>query len=808
MKQAALLGMPNCGKSSIYRLLTGHRAATGNRAGVTVTADTASVFGSGERILLTDLPGIRSVHPTSEDEAVTLRFLDTRSPDLLIAVLDATDAVRQLPPVCKLLQRAHARSVLMVFNFCDELERFPDAEAMTCLMKLPVLAVSARTGQGIPELTATVRAMAGAEGTGKKNFNFIAKQRYRDAAKPICCPGGMIPDRDGDFGDRKSDDSRAFSGRCHASGDRKVFCHTGSGRDGAVLRRKKTDVDHPTSRFPKADEKTAKSHLTSGLCKTFGGNSGSWICPNDGHSDAHERHASIASRSLSANPVNAAYRNSEYGYCRLPDANAGKCNICTDGSHEKLRDARSVPFEIPVSSGTSGCAKNGYGRSIGHGYQGQNTADSANKPPMTFGTDSNCGTGVWIDDAQMMAVVSLLGKVSVKKQRRSNRLDCLFLSPVYGFPLFFLMMGFLLWMTFGFPGKVLTEGFCELMLSPLSELLLRLCAGAPGWLMSLLRYGVLGGVGAVLSFLPRLALLFLFQSVLEQCGLLARVNRLFDPVFLKFGLRGDAVTPLLLGFGCSVPAVLCTRAMKDCAARERCACFLPTVACSARMPLCLLIADCCFPAAGWAVCALVWLFSGVCFLFFCALSARWEKKAMAPVQHTDPLPRWRMPDWRELTGAVWSHVLHFLSRAGGMIFLFSVLVWLLSGFRPGVSGSVPVEESLLAMIGAWLAPVLSPLGLGDWRIASALLAGVGAKEAALSTLGVLLGGNGDLPAALSASGLLTPASAVSLLIFYTLYFPCISTVSALRRREKRYIWLPLLSAYLLAAAVYQISRLL
>ena len=681
MKQAALLGMPNCGKSSIYHLLTGRRTATGNRAGVTVTADAAPLSGPGERILLTDLPGIRSAHPASEDESVTLRYLKSRTPELLIAVLDATDAARQLPPVCELLRLARAGSLLMVFNFCDELERFPDAAELSRLLNIPVYAVSARTGQGIPELAAAVRAIAVAGG-------------------PDTSVGCLDCNRERRTGGASTNDPSPVCDGC-------AGCHR------------------------KAVHRTAKTQ-----------------------------------------------EKEEFG----------------------------LPLGASHSKGGSGDAETG------------NPSHSRGDGRIKNGTDSEAAgrcakpgavhrTGFCIRTEQITTVCSLLGRVSEKKQRRSNRLDHLFLRPACGFPLFFLMMLFILWLTFGPPGEALTTGFCNLVLSPLSAMLLRLCTGAPAWLASLLQNGVLGGVGAVLSFLPRLALLFLFQAVLEQCGLLARVNRLFDPIFCKFGLRGDAVTPLLLGFGCSVPAVLCTRAMKDRACRERCACFLPVVACSARMPLCLLIADCCFAGAGWVVCALVWLFSGICFLLFCALRAGWEKKTALADQHTDPLPRWRMPDWRELTGAVWAQTLHFLCRAGGMIFLFSVLIWLLSGFRPGVSGPVPAGESLLAMIGTWLAPLLSPLGLGDWRIAAALLAGVGAKEAALSTLGVLLGGGENLPAALAASGLLTPASALSLLIFYTLYFPCMATVSTLRRQQRRWLWLPLVFAYLLAAAVYQLSRL-
>ena len=599
MKEAASLGMPNCGKSSLYHLLTGKRVPTGNRAGVTVESDAAPVIGSGERVFLTDLPGIRSCHPTSEDETVTLQYFNSHTPDLLIAVLDATDIDRQLPPICGLLRVAHAENLLVVLNFCDELERFPDEKQLTRALGTPVLAVYARTGHGVEGLLSAVRTLA-------------CQER-----------------------------SQAHGG--HSAGE------------------------PPTGCF---------------LCRK-----------------------------------------------------GGEC------------------------------------------------------------------------ETSLLRMSEFLPPVSRKKQNATRKMDGLLLRPAIGVPLFFTLMLLILWLTFGAPGEALTSGFCGCVLTPVSFLVRRLCQAAPEWLSLLLINGVLGGVGAVLSFLPRLLLLFLFQSLMEQSGFLSRMTHLFDPAFRRFGLRGDAVTPLMLGFGCSVPAILCTRAMKDCDARRRCASFLPAVACSARMPLCLLISDTFFPRAGWAVCALVWLFSGVCFLCFCALAAEWEHREVLPDQHSDPLPRWRIPDWRELIAAVWAQALHFLTRAGGMIFLFSLLIWMLSSFRFGTPGLVSPEESILSDIGRAISPVFLPAGFGDWRLTAALLAGIGAKEAALSTLGVLLGGE-QLGASLLASGILTPASAVSFLIFYTLYFPCAATVSALRGKEKRFLWLPLVFAYLLAFAVFQIIRLL
>lgn len=574
MKQAVLVGMPNCGKSSLFQRLTGKHVKTGNRAGVTVEALSARVRGCDWT--LTDLPGIRSADPVSEDEIVTADFLRRNAPDLVIAVLDATAFSDQYPLLSDLHRRFFpSRPVLWVLNFCDELESIPSVQALESFRPLAVLCVSARTGAGVDRL----RAVFGS-----------------DVLLPV--------------------------------------------------------------------------------------------------------------------PFLA------------PPAFRERLEIC-------------------------------------------------------------------------------IGPPSHEKVGNTLRWDRLLLHPALGFPAFFLLMSGILFLTFGPPGEFLTDRFCALCLSPLRRLADSLLPDACWW-AALLRDGVLGGVGAIAGFFPRLLLLFLLQTFLEQSGYLARASRLFDPFMRRLGLRGDAITPLLLGFGCSVPAILCTRGMKDADARRRCTCFLPVVACSARIPLCLLISDTYFPGAGWLLCALLWVLSGVLFLFFCALTARWER-CPVPDCHTDPLPRLRMPSLPSMLGAVREQFLHFLSRAGGIIFLTSVGVWLLSHFRPGMAGMVPVEESALAALGGLLAPLLKPLGLNDWRIASALLSGIGAKEATLSTLGVLLGAGTaqtDLSAVLLASGILNRRSALSLLFFYLFYFPCAATLTVQSRPRR--LLLPLAFAYLLAMILYQI----
>lgn len=421
--------------------------------------------------------------------------------------------------------------------------------------------------------------------------------------------------------------------------------------------------------------------------------------------------------------------------------------------------------------------------------------------------------GIFSDGSELPAVGRLLpsrltalaAEVGAVRSERIGRVaawDRVLLRPAFGFPLFFLVMAAVLWLVFGPFGSLLSDGFAAFCLVPLSALPGRLPAAA--WVRSLLTDGVLGGVGAILGFFPRLLLLFSVQTFLEQSGYLSRASRLFDRFFRRFGLRGDAVTPLLLGFGCSVPAVLCTRGMRDGCARRRCARYLPAVACSARIPLCLTVSEAFFGNNGWWICALLWILSGAVFLLFCAVEARLTRGAATPTLHSDALPLLRLPTASDLAGAVCEQLTHFFSRAAGPILLTSVGVWLLSHFRFGQAGMVPVEQSILAVLGGFLAPLLRPIGCGDWRVASALLCGIGAKEATLSAFGVLLGEGSPagIGKALGTLGILNRRSALSLTVFYLFYFPCAATLTV-QSRPRRLLY-PLLFAYIAALLIYRL----
>ena len=445
--------------------------------------------------------------------------------------------------------------------------------------------------------------------------------------------------------------------------------------------------------------------------------------------------------------------------------------------------------------------------------------------------------------AERIAGQVLRGQVPPLSARR-RRIDRLLTRGPVGVAVLVLVFAALMTLAFGPPGNLL----CDLLarsLTPLGTLLTRCTAGAPGVLSSLLTEGVLGGVGAVLAFLPRLLLLWLGVGILEDTGYLPRAARLAHPFMARIGLCGEALIPLLLGFGCSVPAALTTRTVAHAGMRERVLRLLPLVTCSARMPLFSLLAEAFFPGRplyALLFCAGMYALSAAVVLLTAAAET-WLRKhihsgkcpsggdpcspgtcscssgvcSCPAADQADPAPDRPLPllKWPSV-GAVLSEaagrLTAFLGRVGGVILLTSLLAWLLlhtSAHLTWVAepGTAAGEECLLLLLGRWLSLLLAPLGLSHPALAAALLAGVGAKESIVSVLAICLTDltghavaldSAALPAALAASGWLTPASALSLAVFSAFYLPCTAAMGSLssewpgRRPGRRHRLFPVL----------------
>ncbi len=365
------------------------------------------------------------------------------------------------------------------------------------------------------------------------------------------------------------------------------------------------------------------------------------------------------------------------------------------------------------------------------------------------------------------------------RRSKSDRLDALLLSSPLAVPLMLLIVGAVFFLTFGKLGRFL----CEIPSRFFSTLSTALAAQLVGGgvaepLADFLTVGVLGGIGSVLSFLPVILLLFFFLSLLEDSGYMARVACIFDAPMRRLGLSGKSVVPFLIGFGCTVPAVMATRTIKPERGRRTTILLLPFISCSAKLPVYLLLAAAFFPKHA-ALTALLLYFSGILAALTVAAILHRTLPDKGGDDFTLELPAYRMPTLKNTLLLLREKAVDFLKKAFTVIFLASLVIWLLGSITPRFGYTADPQASLLAGLGRLLLPLFRPIGICDWRAVAALLAGVFAKESIISTLSVLSGGAGSLTASLPS--LFLPGGAVSYLTFILFYTPCIASLSIMRR---------------------------
>ncbi len=367
-----------------------------------------------------------------------------------------------------------------------------------------------------------------------------------------------------------------------------------------------------------------------------------------------------------------------------------------------------------------------------------------------------------------------------REHRRSVKIDSVLTNRYLALPLFILIMLTVFWLTFNVIGAALSDwlslgidaltgavdrGLTALEINPVVH--------------SLIIDGIFAGVGSVLGFLPIIVVLFFFLSVLEDTGYMARVAFVMDTLLRRIGLSGRSFVPMLIGFGCTVPAVMASRTLPSERDRKMTILLTPFMSCSAKIPIYTVFTAAFFPRHQPLV--MIGLYVGgmaagvLTALFFKSSVLRGK-----PAPFVMELPNYRLPSARSVCMLMWEKARDFLQKAFTVIFLATVIIWFLQSFDRRLNPVTDSAQSLLATIGQWIAPVFRPLGFSDWRVATALLTGFTAKEAVVSTLGVLLGtGTAELGGALT--GLFTPAAALSFLTFTLLYTPCVAAVAAIRR---------------------------
>lgn len=367
-----------------------------------------------------------------------------------------------------------------------------------------------------------------------------------------------------------------------------------------------------------------------------------------------------------------------------------------------------------------------------------------------------------------------------RERSRSEAIDRVVTNKYLALPIFFGVMLLIFYLTFSVVGQALSD----LLAAGIAALTAAVDEGLAAYglnpvVHSLVIDGVFAGVGSVLSFLPIIVVLFFFLSILEDTGYMARVAFFMDQLLRKIGLSGRSIVPMLVGFGCSVPAIMSTRTLASERDRRLTILLTPFMSCSAKIPIYGVFSSAFFPRHAALVMFCLY-FGGILVGILAAKVLGATAFRGNPVPFVMELPNYRFPSARSVGQLCWDKAKDFLTRAFTIIFIATIIVWFLQTFDTRLNLVSDSAESLLATMGAWIAPLFAPLGFGDWRVSTSLITGFIAKESVISTLGVLTGSGADVTSA-ALGTLFTPVTAASFLAFTLLYTPCVAAISAVKR---------------------------
>lgn len=661
----ALVGNPNCGKTTLFNYLTGSSQYVGNWPGVTVEKKEGTSKMGGENLTIVDLPGIYSMSPYTAEEIVSRNYIIDEKPDLIINIVDATNLERNLYLTSQLLELG--RPVIVALNMVDMLKSRGDEIDIDTLQKrlgVRVVPITASKGGGVMELMHRAHKYA----------------EEKHLPKPV------------DF----------------YSGDAGVIIETIEG----LVKEKCEERSYPLR----------------------------WAAVNLFQGD----HLTQRDLELSADVM------------------------------AKIEDLRSA---IPVSD------------AVDHDII---VADSRYKWSCDI-----CSETVKRGTDPMVPTIS-------------DKIDRIVTNKYTAIPFFALIMFLIFYITFGSVGSGLsdiTSGFIEDTIIPFVAGILGK-AGASDWAISLVCDGALAGVGAVLAFLPQIAVLFLFLSILEDSGYMSRAAFIMDKILRKVGLSGKSFVPMLMGFGCTVPAVMCTRTIENEKDKRATILITPFMSCSAKMPVYAMIIAAFFPKSGGLVIVGIYVMG----LIVAGLSALIFNKTILKGEAASfvmELPPYRFPTLRGLWLHIWERLKDYISKAGSVILGATIVVWFLQNFTFSLQMTTDSSQSILAKLGMIIAPIFAPCGFGNWESAVSLLTGVIAKEQVVSTMTVLYGQN--ITGALT--NIMSPLAAVSFLAFVLLYTPCVAAVATIRREMNSKKWTLFAVAFQFALAwfvsmlIFQIGSL-
>ncbi|CCX63354.1 ferrous iron transport protein B [Bacteroides sp. CAG:598] len=707
----ALVGNPNCGKTSLFNIASGAHEHVGNYSGVTVDAKEGFFDFQGYRFRIVDLPGTYSLSAYSPEEIYVRRHIIDQTPDIIINVVDASNLERNLYLTTQLIDM-NVRMVVAL-NMYDELEASGntlDYVKLGELFGVPMLPTVSRTGRGVENLFHVIITLyEGGDFLDKKGkVRAEILEDFRQWHKEY------VPDHAFGTHQEEEEHPRGFFRHIHIN-------------HGPELERSIDAVKLVISENENIRHKYSTRFLSIKLLE------------ND--------------------------KDLEGMVKTLP--NGDKILEVRDREKQRIREVMNEDSEQAITD-----AK--------------------------YGFISGALRETFVDNHQ-------------DKERMTRVIDAIVTHRIWGFPIFFLFMFLMFEVTFvlgAYP-----QDWIESLVNVIGTFISNNMAEGP--LKDLLIDGIIGGVGGVIVFLPNILILYLFISLMEDSGYMARAAFIMDKIMHKMGLHGKSFIPLIMGFGCNVPAVLASRTIENRKSRLVTILINPLMSCSARLPIYLLLVGVFFPHHASLVLLSIYSLGIILAVVMARLFSRFLVKG-DDTPFVMELPPYRMPTSKAIFRHTWEKGAQYLRKMGGVIMVASIIIWVL-GYFPRPSESMDLaqqqENSYIGRIGKAIEPIIEPLGF-DWKLGIGILSGVGAKELVVSSLGVLYADDAEADQTTLAQRLpITPLVAYGYMVFILLYFPCVATLAAIRQEAGGWKWAAFAAAYttvlawIMSFAVYQIGGL-
>ena len=709
----ALVGNPNCGKTSLFNIASGAHEHVGNYSGVTVDAKEGFFDFQGYHFRIVDLPGTYSLSAYTPEELYVRKHIIEETPDVIINVADSSNLERNFYLTTQLIDM-NVRMVIAL-NMYDELESSGnklDYIKLSQLIGVPMIPTVCRRGEGIDQLFHVIIGIyeGGDFLSQKGEIRSEILEDLRDWHKTY------VPDHE--FGSHKEEEDarpRGYMRHIHIN-------------HGPELERSIEEVKKAISQNEDIRHKYSTRFLSIKLLE-------------------NDKEIENFISTLPNGKEIIAIRNKETLRIR---------KVMNEDSEQAITDAK-------------------YGFITGALKE-------------TF-TDNH-----------------------LEKEQTTRVIDSIVTHRIWGYPIFFLFLYIMFEGTFVL-GDYPMQGI-EWLVDQLGNLIRNNMAEGP--LKDLLIDGIIGGVGGVIVFLPNILILYFFISILEDSGYMARAAFIMDKIMHRMGLHGKSFIPLIMGFGCNVPAIMATRTIEDRKSRLITMLVNPLMSCSARLPIYLVMIGAFFPNCASFMLLCIYT-AGI---LLAVIMARIFSKFLVKGEDSPfvmELPPYRMPTSKSIMRHTWEKGAQYLKKMGGIIMIASIIIWFL-GYYPQHDAYENVaeqqENSYIGQIGKAIEPVIKPLGF-DWKLGIGLISGVGAKELVVSTLGVLYTNEGDVENVnLSDRIPITPLVALAYMLFVLIYFPCIATFAAIKQESGSWKWAIFTAGYttglawLIAFTVFQIGSLI